>query len=135
MNRLDGDSKIDYFRLNVPLKREPELDDIFQMPNLHEEARLYANFLDNDSEIARAVWITSFVFELDKPVKYLREVYQCRGSILCRSPNTRALTEFLFKKFPNATFLFSSDVVLGRLQDSDGCETCGYYRKIVQFVN
>jgi hypothetical protein len=135
MNRLDEASKANYFRLNSPLdmEKEPELDDVSQMPYLRETGRLHASALDNNPELVRAFWATSFVFELDERAEYLGGVYQCRGSILSRSPDTRALTDLLSRKFPNATFVSSSDVVLGRLQDSDGCATCGYYRKIVQF--
>lgn len=132
MNRVPRDERHKYFRISIPLSKEPLLDDVSKMPELEG---LTTTFLENYdfSSLIQTLFANSFFFELSlKPVTRMRSVV-CSGTIRCRSPDTRALIERILQEYPNAAFTTEEGISLGRIDSSGICATCGYYCKVVRF--
>lgn len=65
-NRLDDNSRGNYFRLNVPFSGgEPRLDDVGRMDELRQSVHLQPEGPRDRKRIALAILVTSFYFELD----------------------------------------------------------------------
>ncbi|EMD85640.1 hypothetical protein COCC4DRAFT_66816 [Bipolaris maydis ATCC 48331] len=132
LNGVPRDERHKYFRINIPLSKEPLLDDVSKMPELEG---LASNFLESYdfSSLTQALFVNSFFFELfSKPVTRMRSIVYS-GSIRCRSPDTRALVERILEEYPNAAFTTEDGTSLGRIDSSSIYATCGYYCKTVQF--
>ena len=128
---LEEETRGQHFRLNLPLKgKVPDLDDVDQIPRLQHEVRHHVGDLKGVSRAAKAV---SFFFELDGPLTREGTGYRCRGSILSRSPNSRALLQNLALEYPNAQFLTNNETSLGFLNTNDICQDCGRFEKVVTF--
>ena len=82
--------------------------------------------------VVRAFKAVSFFFELDGPLTLEGRRYRCCGSILSRSPDSRALVQNLGASYPYAQFS-NSEVSLGFLSLNDICNLCGRFRKAVTF--
>ena len=82
--------------------------------------------------IARAFLAVSFFFELDGPLLRDGPFYICYGSILSRSPDSRALVARLSTSYPYAQFS-NNGVSLGFISNDDICKLCGRYGKLVAF--
>ena len=64
-NRLDDNTRADYFRLNILFKGdEPRLDDVELMDELRRSVQLKPNALRDRSSIAFALLVASFFFKL-----------------------------------------------------------------------
>jgi hypothetical protein len=132
-NWLNDRARSNNFRLDLSLEKEPDLDEVDCMDELRKTVRHHLNTHDDTPGVARALWSSSFFLELDgKPVPQ-RGWYECRGSIRCRSPDSRALVGLLAGKFPSARFVTNLDTTLGHLNEGDLCGGCGSYRKAVRF--
>ena len=132
LNGVPRNERHKYFRINIPLSKEPLLDDVSKMAELED---LASNFLESHdfSSLIQALFANSFFFELlVKPVTRMRLIV-CSGSIRCRSPDTRALVERILEEYPNAAFTTEDGTSLGRIDRSSICATCGYYCKTVRF--
>ncbi|KAI9766696.1 MAG: hypothetical protein M1840_006340 [Geoglossum simile] len=132
-NRLDEEARDNNFRLNIPLKMEPPLDEANKMDELRQRVHLHLRTHDDTPSIARALWSSSFFFELDEIPISQGGWYECRGSIRCRSPNSRALIALLVQEFPSALFTTDRNITLGHMNEGDLCVECGLYRKAVKF--
>lgn len=132
MNGVPRDERHKYFRINIPLSKEPLLDDVSKMPELEDLAATFLESYDF-SNLTQAIFASSFFFELfSKPVTRMTSVV-CSGSIRCRSPDTRALIKRILQEYPNASFATEDGTSLGRIDRSSICATCGYYCKVVRF--
>ncbi|EOA87842.1 uncharacterized protein SETTUDRAFT_161055 [Exserohilum turcica Et28A] len=132
LNGVPRDERHKYFRINIPLSKEPLLNDVSKMAELED---LASNFLESHdfSSLIQALFANSFFFELFlKPATRMRSMV-CSGSIRCRSPDTRALVERILEEYPNAAFTTEDGTSLGRIDSSSICATCGYYCKTVRF--
>ncbi|KAH6699888.1 acyl transferase/acyl hydrolase/lysophospholipase, partial [Leptodontidium sp. MPI-SDFR-AT-0119] len=86
---LDEEEKKRHFRLNLPLiGQEPRIDDVDKMQYLRDQ--IYHHLGDIEG-ITRAFKVASFFFELNGPLVFEGGQYTCHGSILSRSPDSRAL--------------------------------------------
>ena len=81
--------------------------------------------------IARAFKAISFFFELDKSLVFENGQYTCYGSILSRSPDSRALVQSLRTSYPSAQFL-DQESSLGFLGLNDLCELCRRFQKLIK---
>ncbi|KAI9768255.1 MAG: hypothetical protein M1840_005085 [Geoglossum simile] len=133
LNRLDEKARDNNFRLNIPLKKEPPLDEVNKMDELRQRVHLHLRTHDDTSGIVRALWSSSFFFELDEIPISQGGWYECRGSIRCRSPNSRAFVALLAQEFPSALFTTDHNITLGHMNEGDLCMECGLYRKAVKF--
>jgi hypothetical protein len=127
---LEEEAKKQQFRLNLPLVgKEPEIDDVDKMQYLYDQIRYHLGDLEG---IVRAFKAVTFFFELDEPLILDGGRYVCRGSILSRSPDSRALVQNLGSSYPYAQF-FISEISLGFLSPNDICKLCGRFQKAVMF--
>jgi hypothetical protein len=127
---LDEEAKKQHFRLNLPLMgQEPRIDDVDKMQYLHDQINYHLGDMES---IARAFKAVSFFFELDGPLVFEGGLYTCHGSILSRSPDSRALLRSLGTSYPYAQFLHH-EVYLGFLGPDDICKQCGRFQKLVTF--
>jgi len=132
-NRLDDTSKADYFRLNVPfLGDEPRLDDVGCMGELRRSVQLQPNGLRDRSNVAFALLVASFFFELDRAPTFETGRYLCQGFIMCRN-NPQAVLKSLTKLHNTRLELVTDDVSLGVLSPGDVCSMCHMYCKRVHF--
>jgi hypothetical protein len=81
--------------------------------------------------LARAFKAVSFFFELDEPLVREGIIYVCRGSILSRSPNSRALVQNITSRYPYSRFITDDEVSLGSLSLDDICQDCSRFQKKV----
>ncbi|KAH7378945.1 acyl transferase/acyl hydrolase/lysophospholipase [Cadophora sp. MPI-SDFR-AT-0126] len=127
---LDEEEKKRHFRLNLPLiGQEPRIDDVDKMQYLRDQ--IYHHLGDMEG-IARAFKAASFFFELNGPLVFEGGQYTCHGSILSRSPDSRALVQSLRTSYPFAQFLHQESS-LGFLAPNDLCELCGRFQKLIKF--
>lgn len=127
---LGEEAKKRHFRLNLPLVgEEPALDDVDKMQYLYDQIQ---HQLGDMEDIVRAFKAAAFFFELDGLPTLENGLYLCRGSILSRSPDSRALIRSLGAKYPYIQFL-NQEVSLGFLAPDDNCKLCGRFRKAVSF--
>ncbi|TGO06778.1 hypothetical protein BTUL_0563g00010 [Botrytis tulipae] len=127
---LEEEIKGRHFRLDISLRREPDLDDAGQIDSLQAHVR---RGLGDLKDIARAFKAASFFFELAKPIQRNGDLYICEGFILSRSPNSHALVLNILSDYPFARFAIDSDSSLGFLRTDDICQGCGRYQKRVSF--
>ncbi|KAF2802657.1 FabD/lysophospholipase-like protein, partial [Mytilinidion resinicola] len=132
INRLEEDVRSKYFRVNIPLEYEPELDDAKRLDGLQQTLSVLFQTFDFQS-IVRALFATSFFFELDKPPEYHTGRLECSGTIRCRSPNPEALLHRVLEEFPHATFATNTSLNLGNVCYPGICFKCLYYQKPVRF--
>ncbi|OBT64129.1 hypothetical protein VE03_06283 [Pseudogymnoascus sp. 23342-1-I1] len=126
---LEKDIKGQHFRLDVPLKgRVPNIDEVDQMADLQDQVR---NNLGDMDGLARAFRAVSFFFELNEPPIREGIIYVCRGSILSRSPDSRALVQNITSRYPYSRFITDDEVSLGSLSLDDICQGCGRFQKKV----
>jgi hypothetical protein len=92
-NSLTPQDQNRYHRLNVEFYGdEPELDDLQAMPNLLLMAKYQAASNDDIQKCADNVLATLFYLKLTKMPTFDRNLFLCKGHILCRiGPSHRAL--------------------------------------------
>ncbi|KFY69541.1 hypothetical protein V496_00161 [Pseudogymnoascus sp. VKM F-4515 (FW-2607)] len=126
---LEEDIKGQHFRLDVPLKgKVPDIDEIDEMSSLQDQV---GNNLGDLKGLDRALKAASFFFELDELPVHEGFIYRCHGSILSRSPNSRALVQKLIATYDSPQFITSTEVSLGFLSLNDICDECGRFQKTV----
>lgn len=132
-NRLDDNSKSDYFRLNVPFSgEEPRLDDVERVEELRRSVHLQPDGPRDRTGIAFALLVTSFFLELDTIPKFEEGRYFCQGYIRCRN-NPRSVIRSLNKLYGTHLEFTTSTVSLGLLSVNDVCGTCQLYQRRVRF--
>ncbi len=132
INRLDSNTRADYFRLNVPyLGAEPRLDDIECIGTLRSSVHLQPQGSRDRSSIACALLTASFYFELDELPNLEAGQYLCRGTIRCRN-NSRAVLRSFAKLYKSGLDFTTGTETLGSLTYDDICDTCHVYGKRVQ---
>ncbi|KAJ5460990.1 uncharacterized protein N7458_002542 [Penicillium daleae] len=73
------------------------------------------------------------IIVLDESPTRNQGFFTCRGSIFCSRPKARDILSCVSTEIPGGKFQTSRGHQLGSLQDDDGCDLCGYYRKKVSF--
>ena len=132
LNRVGEDQRKRYFRINMSLDQEPELDNIAKLADLKQLSASYLEKLDFRS-ILQALFSASFFFELHRPPVRRRNSYYCVGSIRCRSPNSQALVARILQEYPAASFTTDEGVSYGHVDTHDICRGCGRYDKKIAF--
>ncbi|KAG0645016.1 Intracellular membrane-associated calcium-independent phospholipase A2 gamma [Hyphodiscus hymeniophilus] len=127
---LEEETKKQQFRLNLPLRgKEPDIDDVDKMQYLCDQVRYHLGDIEG---IARAFKAVSFFFELDELPALDGGLYRCHGSVLSRSPDSRALVQRLASSYPYAQ-LFIDEISVGFLSSNDICQLCGRFQKAIVF--
>lgn len=84
-NRLENESRQNYFRLNVILtKKQFTIDDVNCMAKLRDYVHTRSNFKDNCTKIVHAMLLSSLFFELNHMSLFVNEIYHCYGTIRCK---------------------------------------------------
>src|SRR5947199_2637516 len=112
LNRLDDEARGNHFRLNISLKDAPKLDEIDKMHELRRGVQLHCRTNNDRTVIVWALLASSFFFELDERLTrtYQGKDYECRGSILCRSPDSSAIVRRVVQESPSAAFVTNQGV-------------------------
>lgn len=127
---LEEETKKQQFRLNLPLiGKEPNIDDVDKMQYLYDQIPYHLGDMEG---IARAFKAVSFFFELDGPPVLNSGLYRCHGSILSRSPDSRALVQNLGSSYPYTQF-YINEASIGFLSANDICRLCGRFQKAIAF--
>lgn len=129
---LGDEERESYFRINVPLERAPDLDAVESMPEIRASGVRFLQSVDIQS-VRRALLSSAFFFELDELPVAQGATLECRGSVRCRSPNSRALIEGLISDFPYALFQSQSHETLAFVRDAVRCQECRLYRIGITF--
>jgi hypothetical protein len=131
-NSLDEKSKSDYFRLNVHLQGQPVMDDTACMDGLRELVRAFHS-LEDYGNIAAALLVSSFYFELTALPRLEGGLYKCNGTIRCRG-HANAVVESLLNLYFGPLEFATDSRLLGSLDPkSDFCQRCNRYGKRVSF--
>ena len=132
-NRLDRESRGDYFRLNVLfVGDEPRLDDVGRIEELRNSVHLEPEGPRDRKRIALAILVTSFYFELSSMLIFELGKYLCTGVIRCRN-SPRAVLHSLNKHYGTQLELITAAGTLGMLTSQDVCSVCHLYCKRVHF--
>ncbi|KAL6716956.1 hypothetical protein ACLMJK_004869 [Lecanora helva] len=132
-NRLDEESKADYFRLNVPFSgEEPRLDDIRCIDELRASVHLQPDGLKDRTRVALALLMASFFFELDTLPSFEAGRYLCEGSIRCRN-DPRAVIQLISKLYGDRLEFIVDTGTLGSLSVKDVCPVCYLFCKKARF--
>ena len=132
-NRLDEDSKADYFRLNVPFAgAEPRLDDVRYIDELKESVQLQLDGFRDRKRVALALLVATFFFELDTVPTFDKGRYYCRGVIRCRN-EPRAVIQSLNKLYRDRLEFTLGSGTLGELSIGDICGAYQLYCKKAHF--
>jgi hypothetical protein len=112
INTLPDNVKDKYYRINITFEGpEPEIDDVFMMRNLKEQAE---QWIKSDRHLhavttADSLLASLFYFELDDMLTYCKRYFECVGQILCQlhgsSSGLDGLTRCLMST--SATFLIN----------------------------
>ena len=132
-NRLNEDSRTDYFRLNVSFTgEEPRLDDVRHIEDLRKSVHLQPNGRGDRAKIAFALLVTSFYFELDGKPMFEGGQYLCAGFIRCRN-DPHAVLQALANIHSTGLEFVTETQGLGTLASDDICPTCRTFCKRVLF--
>ncbi|KAL6722253.1 hypothetical protein ACLMJK_001360 [Lecanora helva] len=134
-NRLDSNSKQDYFRLNVKLNGErPAMDDVSRMEELRELVQSQDSSESRYEQTAFALLVSTFFFELNSMPLFYGGLYYCRGNIRCRLPG-KTLCEALQRMNESRLVFMTDDEIVGHfLAYKDLCVKCKRYDKDVDFT-
>jgi hypothetical protein len=130
-NRLPDGVRERFHRLTIEFGDElPELDDTFQIPRLIEAASF--GHLDLDEE-KRKLWASRFFFELHSSPEHVRDYYVCRGTVLCRFPDSNSLLQAIRRYCTSPQIVLDNKILISLTDDSCVCGGCGYFSKEVVF--
>lgn len=135
LNRLDQQSRGDYFRLNVFLPyEEPRIDDISSMPKLRTSVHAQPQLSQNCSEVATALLVASFYFELTELPRLSSGRYICQGSIRSRLSGSVCVTASDRVLGLDWSFVTDTEVLAHYRGAEDLCSECSRYCKKVRFM-
>ena len=134
LNRLDDEHRKDYFRLNVCLSGDDcAIDDTSSIDDLRSSVRLQTNSRQDCVEIAIALLVSSFFFELHAVPTFSGGRYHCEGWIRCRLHSDVMFNALLNVHQAVWTFITDTEVLGQYTPKLDSCSTCSSYRKSVRF--
>lgn len=134
LNRLDDQSRGDYFRLNVSIPAEDlAMDDTASMDDLRSSVHLQPSSQQDCLEVAAALLVSCFFFELTRPPVFDSGLYRCEGWIRCRLPSNTVFEAFTRIKQASWTFTIDTEVLGHYAPKIDCCSACSRYRKAVKF--
>ena len=133
VNRIDDSTKTDFFRLNVAFEgAEPLLDDIQCIDTLRRSVHLQPQGARERTDVASALLIASFYFELEVLPKFQAGQYLCTGMIRCRN-DFDSVFKSLSRIHTSPLRFMTETENLGMLNMEDVCNSCHLYHKRIQF--
>lgn len=135
VNRLDRQTREDYFRLNVFLPyEEPRIDDISSMERLRTSVHTQSQLGQDCSEVAAALLVASFYFELIDVPRFSSGRYICQGSIRSRLPGGICITASERVLGLDWSFVTDTEILAYYNGVPDLCPGCRRYCKKVRFT-
>ena len=133
VNRLDSNNRANYFRLNVTFQgAEPRLDDMNCMDALRHSVYLQPQLSKDRNNVASALLVACFYFELDGLPTFESGQYCCRGTIRCRN-DFLGVFRALVRLYSESIDFTLGTQRLGPLDTADVCKTCNIFAMGVQF--
>lgn len=133
LDSLDRKERDRFFKPNFLIEDgKVDLDDIEQMIPLQPAVRAHVS-RHSFQDIVRALWCSSFYFELDETPEYCGGQYLCRGAILSHLEDCTISVRNVLEAFPEAAFQMVSGASLGRLDVNSCCWHCGFFHWPVAF--
>lgn len=133
-NRLDRKARENYFRLNVSLSDElSTIDDVGRMDEIRRQVESEPDQDQHYLNIAFALIVASFFFELVRVPTFRSGKYFCQGVI--RSRLRGSSIAYLLRSIQRSTWAFMTDMeILGYYEpEYDFCHKCHRYHKAVKF--
>jgi len=132
-NRLDNESRKDYFRLNVILtEKQFTIDDVNCMAELRDCVHTKSDFKHNCTEIVHAILLSSLFFELSHMPLFVDGVYHCYGMIRCRLDGI-CMLEALGRLQQSHWAVVTETEILGYLEpERHVCKLCRCYQMPVR---
>ena len=132
MNRLDEETRRDYFRLTIELSGpEPALDDFTSIDTLSEAVRLHPNGKLERYRTIMALLISCFYLELDSMPSYDGGMWYCSGTIRCRSSGAVKAVVNLCQD--GLEFMNGPTSLSYWISKDDICSNCGRYSRPIHF--
>lgn len=128
-NGLDEQRRQDFFRLNTELPFPIRLDDVQSIPLQKEQIHLRPQ--GQLIEVATALLVSNFYFQLDTSPIYDGGFYLCEGSIRCRGVYKDIVNALITLHQPEMEFVTANETLASL--DLQGCQMCSLYNKHVSF--
>lgn len=128
-NGMDDQRKQDFFRLNTQLPFPIRLDDVENIQL--QRNQIYLRSQDQLVEVATALLVSNFYFQLDSPVTYDGGFYLCEGSIRCRGVYQDIFSALAKLHQSRMEFLKSNEHLASLERQS--CQSCCLFKKHVSF--
>ncbi|KAJ6001642.1 hypothetical protein N7522_006869, partial [Penicillium canescens] len=128
-NGLDEQRRQDFFRLNTELPFPIRLDDVQSIPLQKEQIHLHPP--GQLIEVATALLVSNFYFQLDTSPIYDGGFYLCEGSIRCRGVYKNIVNALITLYQPKMEFVTANETLASL--DLQACEMCSLYNRHVSF--
>jgi hypothetical protein len=128
-NGFNKDHKQDLFRLNVKLDNSTRLDDVSNLRLLRENVHLRPHSHEDLIEVAIALLISNFYFELDASPVYNFGIYYCHGSIRCRTDCYAVIDALKKLCFSRIEYVAENEIIAKSELHDDICPICKRYTK------
>ena len=127
LNGVDQTHRFRFFRLNLPFDRlEPALDDIASLGDLQHVTQDFIRTVDTLTAPCRALWASTFFFELSTYPVFSHGVYTCVGKVFCRHKYPNLLVRDICSTYDQASLRHKDGSILARLQHFTFCKNCGF---------
>lgn len=135
LNSVALNKRADFFRLNVVLDKEPDIDDVGALGDLREQVELQAD-IGLMQDVVRALLISAFYFEIDRAPVYEKtaRAYRCYGRILCRGQPRRIVSALSRLHLRTLELTISGNPPQAFLPNEHVCETCDQFCYHVTFL-
>ena len=132
-NRLDENTRADYFRFNIAIhEEETRIDDVEQMEMLKNYVQLQPHGQADRVKMASALLAASFYFELETVPILEAGHYTCLGFIRCRNDG-KAVIDSMTDLYGSRIEICTDTSILGTLDHKNVCNVCHLYRKRIVF--
>ncbi|KAJ6069152.1 hypothetical protein N7499_011039 [Penicillium canescens] len=128
-NGLDEQRRQDFFRLNTELPFPIRLDDVQSIPLQKEQIHLHPP--GQLIEVATALLVSNFYFQLDTSPIYDGGFYLCEGSIRCRGVYKNIVNALITLYQPEIEFVTANETLASL--DLQAYEMCSLYNRHVSF--
>lgn len=130
-DRLDEQRRQDFFRLNTELPFPIRLDDVQSIPL--QKKQIHIRPQGQLIEVAIALLVSNFNFQLDTPPVYDGGFYLCEGSIRCRADYKEIVNALIPLYQPEMEFVTTNETLTSL--DIEGCQMCFLYNQRVSFMS
>jgi hypothetical protein len=144
MNFLDGESRFhevknglgkdlrgSFFRFNGKLQGPTLLDDVRNLDLIRQSVIMRPLYDTERKDVAKALLISNFYFELDHQPVFETGMYRYQGSIRCRTDCQEVINALSQLVLPPMEYVTETEVLAEFRLDCDICQVCHRYRRNV----